>query len=394
MGTWASVMTGKGVGAIATIQVFGERAHDVVRRCFRPARASFDPTPGRDILGSLVDGDQGLDEVVVGCEGQDLLAIHCHGNPLIVEAVMVLLERCGAAPVTAEALLTAILSAGGADTLQIEARLTQARARTLEGVRIVQHQASGGLRAWLLKGRTTSLGDLKARARQIVADSAAARLLIEGCTAVLMGPTNSGKSTLFNWLSGQDRSLVSDIRGTTRDWVQAECRLGPLCLDLIDTAGLDFQLTPVPDGAVDRAAQDRTLHWAGKADLILLVLDASRPVDQIDPAVLDRAQGKPWVTVFNKSDLKRAREVGPVPAMLSRAVQISASDRTGKEALTEAVSCVCGVSDLAPATPVAFTPRQLTLVERLARSRSSRQASAAIDELLHGPAHEGTVACR
>jgi tRNA modification GTPase len=391
MGTWASVMTGKGMGAIATIQVFGRQAGDVLRQCFQPILPGpVDLVPGRIVLGSLIDGDQPLDDVLVGCEGPDLLAIHCHGNPLIVEAVMVLLERCGATPVTAEALLATILSATGADTLQIEARLSQARARTLEGARLVQHQASAGLRAWLLRGPGTPLADLKAQARQILADSRAARLMIEGCTAVLVGPTNSGKSTLFNWLSGQDRSLVSDLRGTTRDWVQAECRLGPLCLDLIDTAGLDLQPSPVPDAAVDQAAQDGTLVCISRADLIVLVLDATRPYSQIGAIPLDRRSDRRCVTVLNKADLQAHSDLDG----LHGCVRISATRQTGREALTEAVCRACGVCDLSAAAPVAFTSRQRDLLERLVHARSSCGAAVIIEELLQGPANGGPATGR
>jgi tRNA modification GTPase len=391
MGTWASVMTGKGTGAIATIQVFGRQASDIVRHCFQPSTPGpFDLVPGRVLLGSLVDGDQPLDEVLVGCEGPDLLAIHCHGNPLIVEAVMVLLERRGATPVTAETLLATILSAAGADTLQTEARLSQAKARTLEGARLVHHQVSAGLRAWLLKGPGTPLADLKAQAGQILADSLPARLLIEGCTAVLVGPTNSGKSTLFNWLSGQDRSLVSDIRGTTRDWVQAECRLGPLCLDLIDTAGLDLQPIQAPDAVVDRAAQGRTLTWTGQADLILLVLDATRPHSQVDAIPPDRLSDTRCVTVLNKADLQ-AHSDGDA---LDGIARISALRQTGREALAEAVCRACGVRDLSAGAPVAFTSRQRALLGRLVHSSSPRGAAAIIEELLQGPANGGAAISR
>ncbi len=392
MGTWASVMTGKGTGAIATIQVFGEQAGDILRQCFQPCRGPgpFDLVPGKVLLGSITDGDQPLDEVLVGCEGPDLLAIHCHGNPLIVEAVMILLERCGATPVAAETLLATILSAAGEDTLQIEAKLSQAGTRTLEGARLVLHQASAGLRAWLLKGPGTPLADLKAQARQILADSVPARLMIKGCTAVLVGPTNSGKSTLFNWLSGRDRSLVSDIRGTTRDWVQAECRLGPLCLDLIDTAGLDLQPIQTPDAAIDRAAQDRTLAWTGRAELILLVLDATRPRSQIGAIPLDRLSDRPCVTVLNKADLQAHSDMDA----LHGSVRISATRQTGREALAETVCRACGVWDLSTAATVAFTSRQRALLERLVHARSPSGAASVIHELLRGPANGGAAAGR
>jgi tRNA modification GTPase len=386
MNTWAAVMTGKGTGAIATIQVVGDQAGQILQRVFRSAAPqSLSLTPGKIALGKIWDENQTLDQVVIGCEGKELYAIHCHGNPLIVEAIMALLERSGISLLAPEALLAKALSSEGADTLQIEARIAQARARTLDGIRLIANQVTVGLRPLLARWPERTIPDIQTQAKKILADSEPGRLMIEGCLTAIVGPPNSGKSTLFNWLAGQDRSLVSDVRGTTRDWVQAECRLGPLCLDLIDTAGLDPGLMSSDNTPIEEASQERTLHMADRADLLLLVLDNSQSAEQLDLVPLDRISARPMLTVLNKSDLPTCFGPSPWPTSLGQVVQVSAKHQIGREALAQALCRVCGVTGLSLEIPVAFTPRQRRLIEQIVATDEPTEMPRLVTELLHGP---------
>jgi len=377
-------MTGKGTGAIATIQVVGDQAGQILQRVFRSAAPqSLSLAPGKIALGTIWDDDQTLDQVVVGCEGEDLYAIHCHGNPLIVEAIMALLERSGISLLATEALLAMVLSSEGADTLQIEARITQARTRTLDGVRLIANQVTVGLRPLLAGWSERIPYDIQAQAKKILKDSEPGRLIIEGCLTAIVGPPNSGKSTLLNWLAGQDRSLVSTVRGTTRDWVQAECRLGPLCLDLIDTAGLDPDL--MSNNTIEETSQERTLHIAHQADLILLVLDNSQSAEQLDGVPQDRISARPMLTILNKSDLPTRFGPSPWPTFLGQVVQVSAKHQIGREALAQAVCRICGVTGLSLDIPVAFTPRQRRLIKQIAATDGPTEMPRLVSELLHGP---------
>ncbi|MHC4567701.1 MAG: GTPase, partial [Planctomycetota bacterium] len=241
----AALMTGKGTGAISTIEVFGYSAESVIREIFKPAGAkpvSFET--GQVLLGTIADDVEVIDQVTLGCEGPDSFAIHCHGNPLIVEMIMELLRKHGASPVTAEQLLAETLAAQeSSNTIAIEARLAQPRAKTVQGTRIIANQTDGGLanaaQSWLDSIDDVYLDEIKAETVRILRNSQSAKLIIYGCTAVLTGPPNSGKSTLLNFLAGRQKAIVTGIKGTTRDWVEATCRIGSLSVNLIDTAGLD-----------------------------------------------------------------------------------------------------------------------------------------------------------
>ena len=94
MAAFAAVMTGKGTGALSTIQLFGAQAEAVIQKIFKPAgQKQANLQPGKILLGTIVDGGETIDHVTIGCEGPDTFAINCHGNPLIIEVIMELLQQ-------------------------------------------------------------------------------------------------------------------------------------------------------------------------------------------------------------------------------------------------------------------------------------------------------------
>jgi len=375
-------MTGKGTGAIATVQVLGDQAAQILSRIFRPAGPSPGAwTPGQIALGEVMDGQQVLDQVVLGCEGRNLFALHCHGNPLIVESVMALLARNGAQLVQPEALWAEVLCSRGATTLEVEAHLAQSKARTLHGVRLIANQLRTGLvpmvRSWLERPAQ----EVRDQARVLLAGSTPARWVVEGCTVAIVGPPNTGKSTLLNAMARQAKALVSDVQGTTRDPVRAQYCTGPLYLELIDTAGL----TPDPASEVDRAAQDQAFLALEAADLVLLVLDAGQPADQVSALPLDLLARRPLLTVINKSDLPIRLTSEDLPPPLTSPVWISARYWTDLGALDQAILQCSGVAGLGPDTPVVLTARQHCLVEELVHGDPCPDPLPIVRQLLYGP---------
>jgi len=392
MALYAAAMTGKGIGAIAAVQIFGDDAESVLANIFKPAGPRHTEfKTGKILLGSIADGDKTIDQVTIGCEGPQTFAIHCHGNPLIVEMIMELLGRHGAELISAEELLRRTLTAQESlNTIAIEARLAQLNAKTLAGTKIIANQIDAGLgekaSQWLKDIETIALGQIAAEAEQILADSQPAKLIIFGCTIVLAGPPNSGKSTLLNYLAGRQKAIVTDIEGTTRDWVSAECQIGPLCVTLIDTAGLDEKLAATPGKSVEKAAQERTGRILTEAELILLVLDNSKTADQLNRTLIDKIAAKKVLTVLNKSDLAAKLDVAQLPDSLSSAVQISAKFGAGIENLKKEILQIAGVTEISTSTPVAFTSRQQNILRQLTAAKTNRQAVLLISELLNGRA--------
>ena len=389
MSTYAAVTTGQGTGAISTIQVFGDSAEAIIRKIFEPTGtkpAKF--KTGEILLGTIIDGSKTIDQVTIGCEGPETFAINCHGNPLIVEMIMQLLQRCGATLLTAEQLLTKILiSKKHLETIAVESTLAQLKAKTIQGTKIIANQIDAGLckkaQDWLKNIDEIPLENIRYEAMQILQKSQAAKLIIFGCTAILIGPPNSGKSTLLNYLAGRDKAIVTDIKGTTRDWVTAQCQIAPLALELIDTAGLDEEFLG-PKDTVEKAAQKKTAEILEQADLVLLVLDNSQPAEELDESLVEKIADKRVITVLNKCDLPAKFDTGKLPETVSNAMQISAKEGTGIENLTDEIRQICGVADFDLQTTVCFTDRQENLLKQLTNAESNPQAASILTELLNG----------
>jgi tRNA modification GTPase len=389
MSVFAAVMTGKGTGAISTVQVFGDLAEAVIAKIFRAAGtkpASF--RPGEIRVGVIHDGDKCVDQVTIGCEGDGNFAIGCHGNPLIVAELMELLQRHGVEAQSVEQLAGKILAGQSSNnTIAIEAKLALAKAKTMSGSRIITNQIASGLNStasrWLDNINGISLEQIRSQAGQILKASLIAKLLIDGCRIVLTGPPNTGKSTLLNCLAGRQKAIVSDIKGTTRDWVSSDCLIGRLFAEVIDTAGLDERLWAC-SGEIDKVSQEKTSQLLADADLILLVLDNSQPIEQLDKKIFDKLSGEKVITVLNKSDLPPQFESSRFPDVLSDRVSISAKSGEGIQVLAEKIQQVCEVTNFGLNQAVCITSRQEKLVQQLKQARTMAEAASIITELLKG----------
>ena len=384
MKCYAAVITGRGTGAISTVQVFGENSDSAIRQIFKPSSKEVQFNAGDILFGSICDDDKRIDQVTIGCEWPNTFAIHSHGNPLIVENIIQLLRKLGVQIVTDEQLLKIILSSHNqTNAIEVEAMLVQAHAKTLQGTKIIMNQIKFGLskvvQEWLSDIETIPLESIQNQAVEILGNSMISNLIIFGCKTVLMGPPNTGKSTLLNCLAGRQKSIVTDISGTTRDWVTAQCQIESLSLQLVDTAGLDENLSASSD-SIDNTAQNKTLELIENADLILIVLDNSSDT-QLDYNTFEHLSKKKIITVLNKSDLPAKFNTNKLPDFLSNTVQISVKEQTGIDNLISSIRQTCGVANFDLRTPICFTDRQKNLLMELRRTESKQQAGAVVRNL-------------
>jgi len=388
MDTFAALTTTKGTGAISTIQIFGGQAKAVLKKIFKPAGSkSAGLEPPNICLGTITDGTETIDQVTIGCEGVDNFAIHCHGNPLIVEIIMELLKKHGATLVAADKLRAEILTATtDLNSIRIEAKLAIPKARTLAGTRLIVNQIEAGLskaaQLWLRNIDTIPLKQIKEQAQQILKAGQTAKLIINRTRVCLAGPPNTGKSTLLNCLTGKQKAIVTHIKGTTRDYVTGQCTIGPLWVELFDTAGLD---DAPGTGTLDQAARQKAVQILELAELVLVVLDINLPAGQLNAALIDKLADRKVLPVLNKSDLPAKFDANKLPADWPAPAIISAKLAQGLDHLAAGIQQLLAVTDFDVTQPVWITSRQKKILRQLAKVDSHSQATEAITELLNGP---------
>jgi tRNA modification GTPase len=378
---FAAVMTPNRAGAIATIEITGPGSRDVLRGIINSPEKLTELYNSGILLTNITDGDTIVDQVTIGCEGADLFAVHCHGNSLIIADIIKLLGGRGVKIITSQKMREILLAkVSGRNCIEIESKLYLSSSMSLAGSKIIAYQQSEGLSAtakqWLEDIETIELSELKQQAEGILEVSRVFRLLIEGCKTVLVGPANSGKSTLFNRLIGKDKALVTEIEGTTRDYVTANCRLGEFTLILYDTAGLSRNL----NSDIDITSQKISKDILKDADLVLVVFDQNKSEYRLDEQTRELIRGKKTITVLNKLDLPAGLDVDQIA---KPKLEICAQDGIGIAELNETIVSVLGLADVNLRQSACFTVRQSKLLGEILEADTKDGAVSAISRLLN-----------
>jgi tRNA modification GTPase len=337
--TIAALATPVGTSAIAVVRASGPAcarlAADTLSQTDDTAALASPPPPRLAIHAHYRDrSGTVLDDVLAtyfaaphSYTGEDSLEISCHGNPFIAQKILedLLARGCRAAG-PGEFTRRAFLN-GHIDLSQAEAVMDLIHARSERALAAANQQLRGSLGrhvAALTDELLQALArveayidfpdeDLPAEDRTLVRRALATlaqgtdrllatqhygEILREGIKTVILGEPNAGKSSLLNRLVGRDRALVSPEPGTTRDFIEERLILGPHCLRLIDTAGLNPSPAPL-----EKLGMDKTLERAAEADLLILVLDATRPAPALPREIMERLTPENTVVVLNKCDL-------------------------------------------------------------------------------------------
>lgn len=390
--TIAAIATPPGLGALGIVRLSGGDAPAIARRVFNRRLRDHVAVHGR--LRDPADGGV-VDEAVAtwfaaprSYTREDVVELCCHGGPVALQAVLQLLLRSGArAAEPGEFTLRAFLN-GRIDLAEAEAVMDVVQARTGVALAVAQRGLAGGLsarvralRAALLEplAYLTALNDFpddEVGAHEVAGPLTAAvadleRLILEGrrgqvyregVRAVLAGRPNVGKSSLLNRLLGHDRSIVTDIPGTTRDTIEETANLGGIPVVLTDTAGIIETSDPV-----ERLGVARSRFALAAAELTVLVLDGSCPLTPDDLAmVAGLDDGRSVVVVVNKTDLPPAPWAAAGEASLPGhwpVVRVSAHTGAGTgELVATLVALATGGPAQEPA--VATNQRQQGALER------------------------------
>jgi tRNA modification GTPase len=364
--TIAAVSTPIGEGGIGIVRLSGPEAIAVADRLFRSAsRCPLMDAPTHTIhYGTIISGDRHLDEVLVSVmraprtyTREDVVEINCHGGVVATRAVLDAVLAAGARMAERGEFTKRAFLNGRISLDQAKAVLDIVRAQTTLGLEAAVDRLGGRFTRALFELRasmTEILADLEveidypdldveldaiaprieacvSHVREVLSKSESGRVIREGLTVTIVGRPNVGKSTLLNALLSEERAIVTPIPGTTRDTIEEDASLAGVPVRWIDTAGLREADHPVEAEGVrrTRAAIDR-------ADLLLLMVDASEPKCEEDHAVLNLDTGVPSLLILNKAD--RPDAWGAVPAgPWGEALRVSARTGDGLDELQQRI---------------------------------------------------------
>ncbi|MBQ6375075.1 MAG: tRNA uridine-5-carboxymethylaminomethyl(34) synthesis GTPase MnmE [Clostridia bacterium] len=371
--TIAAVATARGEGGIAIVRISGPDAEGILKRMFSPAKPRESFESHRMMYGRVLDeDDRTLDEVMAVLmrapstyTREDVAEIHCHGGLLSAQMVLDRALALGArvaqpGEFTRRAFLNGRIDLSRAEAvMQLIGANSRAAARAslrqLEGgvsgfVKRVSGQLTGVLA--LIEASTDFPDEVEEEAaaegvcaslRGIIADirsrcdARRARILREGASIVLAGKPNVGKSSLMNALLDQERAIVTDIPGTTRDVLTERVSIGGVMAELSDTAG-----QRETDDPIERIGVDRARRATDGADVIVIVLDAAAPLSEEDRSLLTGADERA-IVCLNKTDLAPVTGRAQIAALTGEDIfEISAQTGAGIEALTGEIAMRIG----------------------------------------------------
>lgn len=389
--TIAAIATPNAPGGIGIVRISGENALDVAAKIFKSVsgKSVADSKGYCAHFGNVYDNNERLDEAVClvfraprSYTGEDVAEISCHGGLYITKRVLRAALNAGAVPAeagefTKRAFLNGKIDLAAAESVMslIGASGKQAAAaalNTLEGnlsreiKEVAQSLVSvcASLAAWVDYPdediEDTSAEDMlpvfenaKKELSDIIRRYDCGRAVTDGIDAVIVGKPNVGKSTLMNLLTGFERSIVTDIAGTTRDVVEEKIVLGEIIMRVADTAGIRETENVVENIGVSLAR--RRLE---RAELVLAVFDGSEPLTDDDLDIINQSKGKKAVALLNKADLPLSADRQVIADSFEYVVELSASTGEGRDELEKAVAKICSTDEFNPNAACLTSERQ------------------------------------
>ncbi len=397
MSTIAAIGTPYGKGGVAMIRISGEDAFEVAEKIFVPAsRERFaQRLHGQVYYGSFVDEkgifDDGLCvlfEAPRSFTGERVVELHCHGGILVTQKLLSAAFKNGAVPAgpgefTRRAFINGKISLTQAEAIggiidsksekHLEVSAKQANgslSRTLSAIYDELRLLAASVYAFIdypdedmtdvsVEEMRERLVKVKSRLDKLAGSHTYGKAISEGIATAIVGKPNTGKSSLLNALCGEERAIVTDIAGTTRDVVTETVRLGDMILRLSDTAGIRDS-----EDTVEKIGIERSIKAIEEASLILAVFDLSRPIDDDDKrligAIFESGKEAQSVCIYNKADISSDISCHKLP--FEKTVTVSALNNDGLEELVETVSEMFGAGNIGENDEIVVNARQCAAV--------------------------------
>ena len=369
--TIAAISTPYGEGGVGIIRISGDNAEEILRKIFVPA-VPGDPVNRRMTYGHIVDEEQNIvDEVLCVLmkkpktyTAEDVVEINCHGGMVPLRKTLELVLRSGArAAERGEFTKRAFLN-GRLDLTQAEAVMDLISAKTDRTYDVAVEQMEGilsrkirMLRNMLLdvlvdltvnidypdedieeltyRKLFTGLDSVRQQIQTLIDSADTGRILMEGLKVAIIGKPNVGKSSLMNGLLRESRAIVTEIPGTTRDTIEESLSIRGIPVILTDTAGIRRT-----DDKIESIGIERSKASFNEADLVILVLDGSRELEQEDYDIMEHVNPSRTIVLINKSDLPQVLSASEISSTLEGARTVSGSmkDIEGLKVLEDCIA--------------------------------------------------------
>lgn len=362
--TIAAISTAMSESGIGIIRVSGPEAVEIVSRIYRSkgGKKDINKVPTHTIhYGYIYDGEELIDEVLVMVmraprtfTGEDTVEIDCHGGVYAMKRVLeTVLKNGGKTASPGEFTKRAFLN-GKMDLSQAEAVMDVIQAKNEYALKSSVEQLKGSVQKAIkdirkdliyhiayiesalddpehinLEGYAQELLEIVEKSQKeidhLLKSASDGKIIKEGIRTVILGKPNAGKSSLLNVLVGENRAIVTDIEGTTRDILEEYINLHGISLRMIDTAGIRET-----EDVVEKIGVNRARDMAKEADLILYVVDSSRPLDENDEEIISMLDSRKAIVLYNKTDLESKVDMEALKERVNRPViSVSAKEETG-----------------------------------------------------------------
>ncbi|OZV23297.1 tRNA uridine-5-carboxymethylaminomethyl(34) synthesis GTPase MnmE [Streptococcus sobrinus] len=364
--TIAAISTPLGEGAIGIVRLSGSQAVAIAKSVFKGK--DLETVPSHTInYGHIIENDKIIDEVMVSVmrapktfTREDVVEINTHGGVAVTNEILQLLLRSGARMAEPGEFTKRAFLNGRVDLTQAEAVMDLIRAKTDKAMNIAVSQLDGSLKnlinnirqeilntlaqievnidypeyddveemtTALMREKTQEFEDLLTR---LLATAKRGKILREGLSTAIIGRPNVGKSSLLNNLLREDKAIVTDVAGTTRDVIEEYVNIKGVPLKLIDTAGIRET-----DDLVEKIGVERSKKALAEADLVLLVLNGSEKLTDQDRSLLDISKDSKRIILINKTDLPQEIELDQLP---DDVIQISVLNNQNMDLIEERIN--------------------------------------------------------
>ena len=378
--TIAAIATAMGNSGIGIVRISGENAVEIAEKVFRaPGKKKLSEAASHTIhYGYVYDGDETIDEVLLmlmrgprSYTAEDTVEIDCHGGMLVTRRILETVLKAGARLAEPGEFTKRAFLNGRIDLSQAEAVIDVINAKNEYALQSSVSQLRGSVSKEIHEIREqiiyeiafieSALDDpehisldgygekllkvvlsVKKKLEKLICSSSNGRVVSEGVKTVILGKPNAGKSSLMNVLVGEDRAIVTDVAGTTRDILEEHIYLQGISLNVVDTAGIRDT-----EDVVEKIGVTKARTAAEDADLIIYVVDASVPLDENDRDIIEMIRKRKAVVLLNKTDLEQVVSVEELEKQTGhRVIPVSAKEETGIEELEKEIQSMFYQGDI------------------------------------------------